>query len=772
MAATAAERLEAAKRHAENEEVHDVRREAEEALRLFREAQDGAGIAESLRLFASANVALGRRREADALVQEQLALFRSAGDELGAARMLLATSEANQDGMGQDGLQVALRSASEARALFRKHGEGRLEAAALLELANAHLRSRAEGSEAEALSAVEAAVPLLRSAGDTKGQAVALHSKAVALVRAEDFLSGIEAAKEAATLFKQLGLQRLEATELRCLANWLLQDEQPAEAVVPAREAVELFRELKNKAGEVLAREQLVNALVVSGDSSQALEVASSALADARQAGDKTAEAAALELQVTAYLARVDVQRAAQAAASAVTAYETAGDGSGASRMLNVVSQLDFREDRYDKALESAERAAVRTGAGAEDKALAWQIAAAAQLARENVAGAEKALAELTASLGSNANSRRAGASMTSAGVHASRRDFSKALALAAYAQSLLSELGDARGEASCMHFIARVHMAREEYPEALAAAEGARALVRTTGELAREVGLLVLVVQICTFMLIEGRRGLNSTSKAFLEGRGRDKVLRTAKEAVQLAPQVGDDPLLTASALHALARAQATNGELEAALERTGEAVPLFRQAGDLRGEAATILLNANIHLALKRGDLAIMSCKEALQLFRRADDLVGEVEAMDLLARLSSTGGPALPIAAGVASAVAGADAGEVGEEGGPRKAPADGAAAPVIPKMPTDIMTLPFDERVKASVTALVLEAIGRDDIEEDRTLMETGMTSIASIMLRDRIQNEFPDIEEMDLTFVFDYPTVREISEFIVDALGDQ
>merc|ERR1712187_904823 len=53
----------------------------------------------------------------------------------------------------------------------------------------------------------------------------------------------------------------------------------------------------------------------------------------------------------------------------------------------------------------------------------------------------------------------------------------------------------------------------------------------------------------------------------------------------------------------------------------------------------------------------------------------------------------------------------------------------------------------------------------------TLMETGMTSISSIMLRDRIQYEFPEIEGMDLTFVFDYPTVREMSAFILDALPE-
>merc|ERR1711918_134402 len=80
--------------------------------------------------------------------------------------------------------------------------------------------------------------------------------------------------------------------------------------------------------------------------------------------------------------------------------------------------------------------------------------------------------------------------------------------------------------------------------------------------------------------------------------------------------------------------------------------------------------------------------------------------------------------------------------------------------------DIMSLPLPERVRYTLADLVAQTTGRDDIEDDRTLMETGMTSISSIMLRDRIQDEFPEIEGMDLTFVFDYPTVREMTEFIL------
>jgi len=363
----------------------------------------------------------------------------------------------------------------------------------------------------------------------------------------------------------------------------------------------------------------------------------------------------------------------------------------------------------------------------------------------------------------------RAAALLQTSGAHLQRREFDRALAAVAEARELLSDLGDQRAEASCWHLAAQAHLARDQYGEALVAAESARAILRQTGDVARETGMLILAADICTYMLIEGARGLSAKSKAFLEGRGRAKVLRVAKEAAGLGRRLGE-PALLALALHSLARAHATNKDFEAAFAATGEAMPLFRKVGDVRGEASAALLNANIHMASRRGDLAMVSTKEALQLYRRANDLNGEVEALDLLGRLASSGGPAVP-GAGAAGALPGAGADDEAPEAGDA-APSAGASAVAPRSMPAmDIMSLPLHERVKISVTNLVLDAIGRDELEEDRALMETGMTSIASIMLRDRLQDEFPDIEEMDLTFVFDHPTIREMSEFIMEALPD-
>merc|ERR1712060_876417 len=218
------------------------------------------------------------------------------------------------------------------------------------------------------------------------------------------------------------------------------------------------------------------------------------------------------------------------------------------------------------------------------------------------------------------------------------------------------------------------------------------------------------------------------------------------------------EDPLLLGFSLFVLARAYVSNGQLEDALRETSEALPLFKKRGDKRAEASTLMLNANVHILGKNVDFATAAANDALLAFRAKQDPYGEMLAESLIQRLQYR-----PAVGGQAAAAAEEDA-EERDTGGAE-------SALVAKSSGVDIMSLPLPERVRYTLADLVAQTTGKDDIEDDRTLMETGMTSISSIMLRDRIQDEFPEIEGMDLTFVFDYPTVREMSAFILDALPE-
>merc|ERR1719265_1877434 len=70
------------------------------------------------------------------------------------------------------------------------------------------------------------------------------------------------------------------------------------------------------------------------------------------------------------------------------------------------------------------------------------------------------------------------------------------------------------------------------------------------------------------------------------------------------------------------------------------------------------------------------------------------------------------------------------------------------------------------VKEKVRALAMEVIGLEpeDLEDDSPLMEVGLTSSASVLLRDAISEAMPGIN-LPFTLVFDYPSVADLSEHL-------
>merc|ERR1711933_287994 len=158
----------------------------------------------------------------------------------------------------------------------------------------------------------------------------------------------------------------------------------------------------------------------------------------------------------------------------------------------------------------------------------------------------------------------------------------------------------------------------------------------------------------------------------------------------------------------------------LDDALKESSECMPLFKKKGDTRGEASTLLLNANVHLLGKNIEFARMAAADAMLLFKKAGDGYGEALCENLVTRMT---------ARPVAGAVAAKEAAEEEEE----EEAAEVVSSVAVKSAAVDIMSLPLPERVRYTIADLVSQTTGRDDIEDDRTLMETGMTSISSIML---------------------------------------
>ncbi|CAE7162951.1 Tnni3k [Symbiodinium pilosum] len=320
--------------------------------------------------------------------------------------------------------------------------------------------------------------------------------------------------------------------------------------------------------------------------------------------------------------------------------------------------------------------------------------------------------------------------------------DLEAALSAASDAQELFREVGDQRAEAKGL--LGSKAGGRHGPHLITVSPLTARALLRQTTELGREAGSLELAAG--------AEPGGGKAARSFFEGRGRNKVLTTSKEAVAMTKRLSSDHMVLLSRL-AEARAKVSNGLLDEAAEDLQEVQPVLQQLGDHRAAGAAKLLQANI--SILRGAPDVTAAQEALECFRTANSTHEVALAQALIAKLSR-------VASQVPKPVV-----SLAKTSQPEST---AAAAAVAPKPAAiDKMSLALPERVKYTLTELVAEAIGQEGMEEDRTLMETGMTSIASIMLRDKIQAEFPEIPEMDLTFVFDYPTIREMTGFVLTQL---
>lgn len=750
-----------------------------EALKLFKQVlpQGNFGVADSARAMSAALTALDRRKEANSLAKEELKKFQDEGNREGAAKMLLALAEVNGDKRGPKNRELALEYAEEARAEFSELGMQRFEALALLALANARLKSPGQ----EALEPAEEAEQLFHEAADPKGEALALHAMALAKLQLEDAGGAVEEAKRALELFRELGLESLQAVEEACIADWLLRnglaEEDGNEAVEAAQHAMESFERIGDNGCKSLATDTLVRAMFAAGQQDRGILLAQQTLEEAKQKGDKAAEAAAQHGLVAAHLARQDTDSALQAAQASIELYKGLDDARGEAAAFHIVAQLHLRKGTSDQASKAASAASsarqamarVKDGARPEEEVMILQTLAAAHLAKGDAKSSMEATSagkELCKQV--EVPGAEACCLMREAGAHVLQGELEAAVSAASEAQELLREANDPRAEAGAAHFIARVQLERQDYDAARVAADTARALLRQCGEEGREVGMLILSTQAGSMELAAGAqpRGAGQAARAFFEGRGRQKVLSTAKEAVALSRRLGGPSglFLQAVARFSLARAYVCSGLPTEAAAELAEAMPVFSQSGDRRAEASAKLLHANISLLSGKRDAAMSASKEALNAFSSLGDTHGASLAEAFSSKLAAAARAAAPApAAAPTVAISVAPAAEA--------APADGDSGAVARPAAIDKMKMALPERVKYSLTELVGEAIGMEHVEEDKTLMETGMTSIASIMLRDKIQQEFPEIPEMDLTFVFDYPTIRDMTGFVLQNIPD-
>lgn len=664
-----------------NDEEHvEAMKTAYDALKLFQEAGDAKGEADTMRVIISCyrckaqwvryDSMEARRQvlaEAEELALSELKRFKENGNKRGEACMMLCmgdllcmsehpesgstgpaavgTSTASRKKLGQKRRDMILEMAVQARNLFHELNDPQMEGSALCVEVAAHIYKQ---DFAKAWEAAEASVELFRVAGDKKGEARALHGMSVSIAvgptTLEQFEKGAEAAKQALELHRELGNKKMQAWEANFLAKWYLMMERPREALAPAKEAARLFRELGyGKGWQPESQGTVCKALMGVANVRAALRTAKAGVEQFRAMGDKRAEVLALENLICMHMEgfasyeQGDLESALKAATDGVKLCQELKDKKWEANMTHNIAQAAFRLGDLQRALEAVTACAVIYDEIGEtaDRAVVLQTAVEILLARGEAQAALDVAKEIRRLHRDNGRVRReAGAMLLVAQVHLARGEKDQAMQLAQEAQAAFQKDGDRRGEAMCWAVICEVRNSSGEKDDAIRASRTMQALFQQAGDKKSQA------------------YAAQTSAGLFAAKDSAEDALRAAQEALALARASGDDRAevemlnLVAQSTLTLVRKQAdglspskgasaliAKGE-ERALRPAREAVALARKLGDKQLLGVALFTVGQIRTVMGRPLAGRQAVQESLDLLKQTTDKVGQGSALLLMA------------------------------------------------------------------------------------------------------------------------------------------
>ncbi|HWS53192.1 MAG TPA: CHAT domain-containing protein [Pyrinomonadaceae bacterium] len=288
----------------------------EEALRLFREAEDFRGEVTTLATLASVSHALGDARQSLRFYEEALALLRASSETAEEAR-LLARAALVHDSLGDR--ERALAHFRQALSLFRAAGDPLASAYTLNQVGHFH---RAAGDDRKALAHYEQALPLFRAAGDRRGEAVTLNHVGLAYDALRERERARDSFRSSLAVFETAGDCREVGPALSNLAADALDSGDRRKALEYLARALAVQRAIRDREGEAVTLNNLGFVYHTAGDHARAFEHFHLALAAHREAGSRRGEGDTLSNLMFAWAARGRGALAAFHGKQAVNAYQ------------------------------------------------------------------------------------------------------------------------------------------------------------------------------------------------------------------------------------------------------------------------------------------------------------------------------------------------------------------------------------------------------------------------------------------------------------------
>mmetsp|Transcript_22595 Transcript_22595/g.52662 ORF Transcript_22595/g.52662 Transcript_22595/m.52662 type:complete len:840 (+) Transcript_22595:92-2611(+) len=774
-----------AETHLDQEEDTEAQTVGEEALARFKSLGDSSGIADSTRVICQALCYKERRAEATAMAQEQLAAFQSAGDKLGQAKMLLTIAEVNRDKRGSKNQANALTPAMEAKRLFKELGDKKMLATASLAVNFIHLRQSMKRDKVteldSAAAAAEEALALSKEIGNKKLEAESLHALAIVSNLREDIEQCMQLASEALEIFQDQGFRKQEAFEQNCMAIWYLEDNRPTKALPLAEDALELYQDIGGGLGkEVWAMSSVVRAHLMKRENGKAQKVAKKGATRFREDLDTYSEAYAQCLLMMAQPPEA-VEEAIEAGDAALQLFKSMKATEQlkqecTAQVLVALSELNLRANQLDKALAQAKEASesYRELSDEEEQVSALFALISVYIAKDDIEEALVTASDFCEEFSKlEAPREEANAHLAVCQCRYAKKDWTGALQAAKQAQAIFQAEMDNKAEAHCHTVMYDIYAEDGDYEKASKSAEKARKLWKSEGMKEAEANALTTMVQmsIATTRKKEDKGGRSSAASA----KSWDKVLKAAKEAVAFAKKLDKEPGFAANSLRVLAETYYNMGKFDDCLTQANEAVSIYRETGDERGEAFALLLCGGAFLGMSEHIKARDDANEALGIFEAYGDEKGKEEASEILSVVNKVLAErqaqmqALQMPQGMPQGMPmqmSPQMQQMPEAGGG----ADPAAALAARSRPAGGLDVGAGMKVEAVVTlisGMVASIVGdEEDIEVDTPLMQAGLTSNTAVLLRDELGKELPGIN-LPPTLTFDYPSVQAIADFVME-----
>ncbi|CAE7702523.1 PAC1 [Symbiodinium pilosum] len=755
------------------------------AREYFLETEDLASEAEAFRIEilakqdegeygAKTGEAVLKASEIDLLCEIELSRAKAAGDLKAKAILLYTLVEVNVTRSTHKMRTDSKKWCEESIRLFQQLGDTFWQGRAALMMVNVqHKFQEAESMHKYAKQAYE----LFGQVGDRKRQGMSLHATSLAYLGEKNVPAAIDHGLQALAIYRDIGDRRLEIAELKTVAVWRmgLEGNQGKIAAREALEALDLSRKYPEPNQETVTLHVALQALLQIGERKEALRAAQVSLKRFR-------EDPRLKMEVATLQVLVDELQGKK------TANEMELMQGIKSRKQRMHILIDLARSHCSSGQMEEAEAAVTEGLELAREfgktlreAQGLRILAQLQLAKGNHYQAMSS-AKKSKKLSTKDEDKEGEASawLLLAECHAAARSFDEAQVCCREAHALCEEHDLYKKEIDVWHHVVELHMATNHPQAALqAAAKRVEVVQRSQGSVKDQVEALDV---LCSLFLLT--KDIPEAEKAATEmnrlaklneslvdlelaalcqlvqvnivrlsenpgqGSHAGKALQHAEQAWSLASRDAASMEYRSAVRYWHAEALICVGRQQQALMAAYEAEGLFRQIRrpkDNGGILRCLLLQGRLAKALGRFEEALQSVDRAIQNAIETGNTAGEKMARDELQRI-----------------------GQVDEEDdyGPEPAYDMGAVRPEATSKAARSQGVDR-ELVQSKLMAHVANVLTEEQhVDAESPLMDLGLDSLSAIDLQNLIASTFPFMTDT-ATVLFDYPTLRELTEHIVE-----